>query len=72
MIDHVWPVVRGGKSTPGNLVPACTTCNSKKRDKNPTPWVERGLALMPEPWERLVALAFEHNTDIWLEELING
>jgi len=71
VIDHVWPVVRGGKSTPGNLVPACNRCNSKKRANSPTPWVERGLALMPEPWEHLVALALEHNTDLWLEELIN-
>jgi hypothetical protein len=72
VIDHVWPVVRGGESTPGNLAPACADCNGKKRDKNPTPWVERGLSLMPHPWERLVALAFEHNTDRWLEEIFNG
>lgn len=72
VIDHVWPVARGGKSTPGNLVPACADCNGKKRDKNPTPWVELGLALMPRPWERLVAVALEHNTDNWLEEIVNG
>jgi len=72
VIDHVWPVARGGKSTPGNLAPACSGCNSKKSDKNPTPWVERGLMRMPQPWERLVALALEHNTDRWLEEIING
>lgn len=72
VIDHVWPVAQGGKSTPGNLVPACADCNGKKSDKNPTPWVERGLASMPRPWERLVALAMEHNTDNWLEEIVNG
>ncbi len=72
VIDHIWPVVRGGRSTPGNLAPACADCNGRKRDKDPTPWVERGLALMPQPWERLVAIAMEHNTDNWLEEIING
>lgn len=72
VIDHVWPVVRGGQSTPGNLVPACADCNGKKSDRNPTPWVERGLALVPRPWERLVAIAMEHNTDNWLEEIVNG
>ncbi|MGC5534286.1 HNH endonuclease [Streptomyces sp. SR-10] len=71
-IDHIWPVVRGGRSTPGNLAPACADCNGSKRDKNPTPWVKKGLSLMPHPWERLVALAMEHNTDNWLEEIFNG
>ena len=72
VIDHIWPVAQGCKSTPGNLVPACVGCNSSKSDKNPTPWVERGLTLVPIPWERLVALALEHNTDRWLEQIING
>ena len=40
-LDHVIPVVRGGKSHPGNLVPACAKCNIKKRHHDPTPWVER-------------------------------
>lgn len=72
VIDHVWPVARGGQSTPGNLVPACADCNGRKSDRNPTPWVERGLKSMPQSWERLVALAMEHNTDNWLEEIFNG
>ncbi|MFD3336102.1 HNH endonuclease [Streptomyces sp. NPDC058700] len=72
VIDHVWPVARGGQSTPGNLVPACADCNGKKRDRNPTPWVKQGLTLRPGPWQDLVALALEHNTDNWLEEIING
>ncbi len=29
-IDHVVPVCIGGKSTPGNLVLACQSCNSRK------------------------------------------
>jgi hypothetical protein len=72
VLDHIWPVARGGQSTPGNLAPACPTCNGKKSDKNPTPWVERGLMAVPVPWERLVALSLEHNTDRWLEEIFNG
>jgi hypothetical protein len=72
VLDHIWPVARGGKSTPGNLAPACAPCNGSKSDKNPTPWVERGLIGLPQPWERLVSIALEHNTDRWLEEIING
>lgn len=40
-IDHVIPVADGGKSEPGNLVPACGTCNSKKKHSDPVPWIDR-------------------------------
>ncbi len=29
-MDHVVPLVRGGRSVRGNVVPACRPCNSKK------------------------------------------
>lgn len=29
-MDHVIPVARGGKSTKGNVVPACLACNRAK------------------------------------------
>ncbi len=30
-MDHLVPLVRGGRSTKGNLVPACKECNAKKK-----------------------------------------
>lgn len=30
-IDHVVPIVRGGRSEKNNLVPACKECNAKKK-----------------------------------------
>lgn len=32
-MDHVVPLTRGGWHDPNNIVPACQSCNSKKRDK---------------------------------------
>jgi len=32
-MDHLVPLVRGGRSTKGNLVPACKGCNSAKKHK---------------------------------------
>lgn len=63
--DHIWPVALGGKSRPASVVPACRTCNSKKRDQEPGPWVELGIAAFPDQWLDLIALAFEHGTDEW-------
>lgn len=39
-MDHVVPVVRGGKSSRGNLVPACKECNSRKKYLLPVEWDE--------------------------------
>ena len=39
-MDHLVPVVRGGKSAQGNLVPACKDCNNKKKYLLPTEWEE--------------------------------
>ena len=44
--DHVVPLIRGGKSARGNMVPACKDCNSKKQSLLPWEWDAclRGLA----------------------------
>lgn len=39
-LDHLVPLVRGGRSTRGNCVPACKECNTRKRDLLPTEWQE--------------------------------
>lgn len=39
-MDHIVPVIRGGRSTKGNVVPACKECNSKKKYMLPLEWEE--------------------------------
>ncbi len=39
-MDHLIPIARGGKSTAGNVVPACKECNNKKKYLLPTEWEE--------------------------------
>ena len=34
-MDHIVPIVRGGKSTKSNVVPACKECNNKKKYLTP-------------------------------------
>ncbi len=52
-MDHVVPVIRGGKSTRGNCVPACKDCNNKKKYMLPIEWEEylRSLGRTVEPGE---------------------
>jgi 5-methylcytosine-specific restriction protein A len=39
-MDHVVPLVKGGRSTKGNCVPACKECNVKKKSLLPVEWEE--------------------------------
>lgn len=45
-LDHVLPVVRGGKKTWENIVSACIRCNQKKGDRTPE---EAGLKMLRRP-----------------------
>jgi len=39
-MDHVVPLIRGGKSKKGNIVVACKECNNKKKYLLPIEWEE--------------------------------
>ena len=52
-MDHLVPLARGGKSTRGNIVPACQACNKKKQLCTP---VESLL-------DRLKATPVNHDSD---------
>ena len=34
-MDHLVPIIRGGKSTKGNLVPSCKACNPARKHRLP-------------------------------------
>ena len=42
-MDHILPVVRGGKSTRSNCVPCCKPCNSAKKYLTPAEIILREL-----------------------------
>jgi 5-methylcytosine-specific restriction endonuclease McrA len=39
-MDHLVPIVRGGKSARSNVAPACKECNNKKKHMLPLEWEE--------------------------------
>ena len=39
-MDHVVPIIRGGRSNKRNAVPCCKDCNSKKKHMVPVEWRE--------------------------------
>lgn len=39
-MDHLVPIIRGGKSTKGNVVPSCKECNNRKKHMLPMEWLE--------------------------------
>jgi 5-methylcytosine-specific restriction enzyme A len=34
-MDHLVPIIRGGKSTKGNVVASCKRCNSERKHRLP-------------------------------------
>ncbi len=39
-MDHIVPIIRGGKTSRGNVAPACKECNNKKKHLLPIEWEE--------------------------------
>ena len=37
-MDHIVPLARGGRTTKGNVAPACKSCNTKKKQLLPMEW----------------------------------
>ncbi len=37
-MDHIVPLVRGGRSTRGNIVPCCKECNNRKQSQLVMEW----------------------------------
>ena len=37
-MDHIVPMARGGRSTKGNVIPACKACNTAKQQLLPMEW----------------------------------
>ena len=48
-MDHIVPLARGGKSTKGNVVPACKTCNNAKKNLLPMEWDQYLNKIKEEP-----------------------
>jgi len=39
-MDHLVPIIRGGRSVRGNVAPACKECNNRKKHMLPLEWDE--------------------------------
>lgn len=53
-IDHVVPLALGGRDDTANVLPACKSCNSSKRDALIWDWSRAAAMMPPELYQRLV------------------
>ncbi len=49
-MEHLVPIIRGGKSSKGNVVPACKECNNRKKYLLPVEWEEYINKLKRDSW----------------------
>ena len=47
-LDHVVPLVRGGRSVRANMVPCCKVCNAKKQSLLAWEWADYVAGLQPD------------------------
>ncbi len=59
--DHLVPTSRGGPDTISNYVPACSTCNSSKGDRDAIEWYRsrKGAAIPRLVWGKYLKLTYE-------------
>jgi 5-methylcytosine-specific restriction endonuclease McrA len=57
--DHIRPVSDGGRTEPGNMLPACKSCNSRKKDRSVYDFIERSAIDVSPELEDALALAVE-------------
>ncbi|AVH74398.1 HNH endonuclease [Nostoc sp. 'Lobaria pulmonaria (5183) cyanobiont'] len=53
-LDHFVPSSQGGPNCLGNLIPACLSCNSSKRDRNPQEWYKSQRFYSEKRWLKIV------------------
>ena len=59
--DHIVPVIAGGQTKRGNMLPACFFCNGSKHSRNVMEWIDaKGIAV---PVTTLEFLAFHGHFD---------
>jgi 5-methylcytosine-specific restriction endonuclease McrA len=58
--DHVIPVSQGGRTSPGNVVPACGPCNASKRSHDIWEWCARKGIVPRDAFFERVVLLYEH------------
>lgn len=57
-MEHIVPLVRGGKSVKSNIVPACKECNSAKKARLPVEWDDYMKKMLNGPEDDLPGQKF--------------
>lgn len=57
--DHLVAVSKGGKTQPGNIVPACVSCNSRKRNLDVLDFIAKYNIPISSALEGVLALGYE-------------
>lgn len=57
--DHIVPVSKGGRTEPGNMLPACASCNSRKKDRDVYDFIDAAGIVVSSELEGYLSLALE-------------
>lgn len=53
-MDHIVPISKGGKTTPNNVIPACSSCNSSKQAEDVVEWYTKQVFYNKDRLESII------------------
>jgi 5-methylcytosine-specific restriction endonuclease McrA len=53
-MDHIVPICKGGKTTPDNIIPACSSCNSSKQAEDVVEWYTKQVFYNKDRLESII------------------
>ena len=53
-MDHIIPISKGGKTTPDNIIPACSSCNSSKQAEDVVEWYTKQVFYNKDRLESII------------------
>lgn len=53
-LDHFIPLTKGGSDVVGNMLPACSFCNSSKNANDPEQWYKGQAFFSKKNWQRIL------------------
>lgn len=55
-VDHFLPISKGGTNALGNIVPACSSCNSSKNASDPFEWYSKQDFYSKKRWQKILKI----------------
>lgn len=68
--DHFISVIRGGKHSLDNIIPACRSCNGSKRHSDPHEWYSKQPFYSPDRWQYILNVLGDRSGKLFCSDIL--